>query len=106
MCPLIGLNSFRYYPQETCAVFSGVWGGEAIVKVCSSVGIGGANRPSTTSAGGISAGRTSTATTIGTPTGTASGGSQQTRTPNGAAGVGPLASWEMFIGLVLLAVNI
>lgn len=103
--------SYRWYPQDTCAVYKGFWGGKAIVKVCSSslTGNGGAkNQPSATSARDMPAGRTSAATTIRTAilTGTSSAGSPQNRTPSDAATVGALAIWEILIGLALLAGNI
>ncbi|KAB5511160.1 hypothetical protein GE09DRAFT_755246 [Coniochaeta sp. 2T2.1] len=125
---LIHLNSFVYYPEETCRAFKSLWGNQ-LDKVCAAVGTGGSGNsqgsarstsrgsstatigsPATrTAATGIAGAGTAGAETAvaGTPaTGTAATGSQQTQTPSSAAAASALTPWEMLIGLVMLAANI
>ena len=129
------MNSFVYYPQETCDAAKQLFG-SALDEVCSKVGAGGGGNNNSPSSTGIALTRstivtigsttTRPAVTVTTATGTAAAGtaarsstaagtaassstatgSRQTQTLSSATPASALTRWEILIGLAMLAVSI
>jgi len=124
------MNSFVYYPQETCDAAKQLFG-SALDEVCSKVGAGGGGNNNSPSSTGIALTRstivtigsttTRPAVTVTTATGTAARsstaagtaassstatGSRQTQTLSSATPASALTRWEILIGLAMLAVSI